>query len=192
MFFASFLPRLSFSSSLYNAMGQQASKKYGSLTFGYVAHTAVPDRDTPPRNDPFSNTDLLFTRPELYGLLEPWQICDEPEIESANNCPDTSFRRADSGYCTNSSHKQLPVTLTTIMAAELAYIDTTYYLDFLTSFTPPKETERANNNDKDQLKRITVADVISANFQEIVYSSRQLTTLTNNFRLLIGLRKLDL
>lgn len=169
-------------------MGQAASKKYDSLTFGHVGGPEGIDRAEIASSSAFDNTDLLLDRPDLYGLAPPpLDIAKQDGTHSSHhNEQEHSIPRADSGYVTSQDLTVLDSeSRTNNLTDDLAYVDATYYSDIkpmITQTYQPCDTER-----------LTFASAFAdGNMLECRLSRANLVQLDTKVQLLSMLQKLDL
>lgn len=162
-------------------MGQAASKKYGSLTFGLVGGPEETDQRQI-ASSAFDNTDLLLGRPELYGLAAP---LSHSKQDGTNRQDEHSIPRADSGYVTSQDLTILD-TGRTNLAGDLAYVDATYYSN--KEPATATQTHRARTTE-----RLTFAVAFAdGNMLECRLPHINLVHLDTKIQLLSMLQKLDL
>ncbi|KAI9252330.1 hypothetical protein BDA99DRAFT_520737 [Phascolomyces articulosus] len=181
-------------------MGQGVStKKHGQLTFGYLKVDNNKSSTTVTTTILNTTTDLLLDRPEDYGLsttitppLDKHDTKDDRhEMESTLSLPpkqpqQQQPKRPDSGYVEDNR-----------LVKELAYIDTTYYLDIMTQSKQPTKISK-DNDAMEQQKKLTFGDIIpkesgGQSLQELQLSCRHLTSLNcTNLYYLTMVQKLDL
>ena len=201
-------------------MGQGVStKKHGKLTFGYLkvdnnkaSTTATTSTVTATIA---TTTDLLLERPEDYGLSATMvtNTIFSKNYSYHSSCNNDNNKNNSSSSSNSDDHSGIELALPlqqqkqrpdsgfvedNRLVKELAYIDTTYYLDIMTRSKEPEIVEKDNNKDNEQQqKKLTFGDIISKNgnnsMQALHLSCRHLISLNcTNLYYLTMIRKLDL